>query len=274
MAKYLRGLNKVLFVGGVLAGLGSGLKPAIAQLLYPPVSEQRGVSVTGQGRASVPADIAQIDILLTNWDPNTSPDYGYPYPEDMPAMTAPQPEPEPITMASLQGVKEAILGAGIPESAIQINLPTVGTVSYGYTSAEASITLDLEQPTRERVNEIIALVNTTLEAQTPEQTVFVDYVYVQYAINSCEVVEQRAYTAAMEDAELRAQAIADAINVTLVSPPSVAELPFLGRFLSPCNEETDVIGALFWSADSSYYNPEAPAEVEVYRELMVTYPVE
>jgi len=263
--------QKAIFVGGVLAGVGLGWQPAIAQLLYPPVSEQRGVSVTGQGRASVPADQAQIDILLTNRDPN-APDPGYPFPPE--AAPMPAPEPPPITRDSLQQVRTALLEAGVPDSAIQLNLSATAGSPYSYRNPQASLTLDIEQPTRDRVNELVEIVSTTFAAQTPRQTVFVNYIYVQYAIDSCELVEQRAYTAAMEDAELRARAIADAIGVTLLAPPAVAELPFLGRFLSPCNEDTDVIGALFWSPDSSYYNPETPAEVEVYRELMVTYPVE
>jgi len=264
--------NKVALIGFALAGLGISYQPTHAQLLYPPVSEQRGISVTGQGRANVPADQARIDVLLTNRDPNEPPNYGVPSPDGMPSI--PPVEPKPITRENLQEVQAALLGAGLPESAIMINLPTVDTVSYGYRRAEASLNLELEQPTQTQVNDLVKLINDTLRGASPTQTIFVSTVFVQYAINSCELVEQQAYSAAMEDAQLRARAIADAINVTLIEPPAVAELPFVGRFLSPCNEDTDVIGALFWSPDSNIYNPEAPSEVVVYRELMVTYPVE
>ncbi|NER81924.1 MAG: SIMPL domain-containing protein [Leptolyngbya sp. SIO1D8] len=256
-------------LGGMIVAQGLSVPPAIAQLLYPPVSEQRAISVTGQGRASVPADQAQIDILLSNRNPDDPAAHGFP-----PEVAEPLPEPPPITFDSLRGIIDALVEAGLPEAAIDVNLPTVETLPYDYSNSDPSITLDIEDPTREQINEIVTIVDTALETQATQQFVFIRRIFVQYAIESCEVVEQRAYATAMADAQLRAVAIADAIDAALVEPPSVAELPFLGRFLSPCNEDTDIVGALFWSPESSYYNPEAPAEVEVYREVLVTYPVE
>ncbi|MBE7382918.1 MAG: SIMPL domain-containing protein [Leptolyngbya sp. SIO1E4] len=260
-----------LCLGVCVSGSGLNIQPAIAQLLYPPVRDQQAVSVTGQGRASVPADQAQIDIWLTNRDPNAAAPFEFP-PE--PEAAAPVPEFPPLTFDSLRGVIDALVEAGVAESDIDVNLALIDASAYSYYSAENSITLNIQQPTQDRVNEIVQTVNEALETQSPQQIAFISRVFVQYAITSCATVEQSAYAAAMEDAKLRADAIANSMDVSLVEPPSVAELPFLGRFLSPCNEETDVIGALFWSAESSYYNPEAPAEVEVYREVLVTYPVE
>jgi uncharacterized protein YggE len=273
MASRIRQVGLPLLMGGLVLGAGWGLQPAIAQLLYPPVSEQRGISVTGQGRASVPADRAQVDILLTNEDPYADP-YAVPaYEAPGPDGNAPEP-PKPITAADLQDVVAALEATGLPASAITVNVPPVTSPTYSYPQLEVSLTLNITAPSREQINQLVQTVNTTLQTQTPQQAVFVRRVYVQYAIDSCAAIEQQAYAAAMADAQLRAAAIATAINVNLVTPPAVAELPFLGRFLSPCNEDADVVGALFWSPDNSFYNPEAPAAVEVFRELLVTYPIE
>ena len=260
----------ISLLGTLITNLGLGMPPAIAQLLYPPASDRGVISVTGQGRASVPADFAQVEMRFTNYDPNAA---YYPY-DIPPGESEPIPEPPPITRVSLQEVVSALTAAGVPESAIQVNVPIVDAPTYYYYSTETSLALDLEEPTRDQVNSLIQAVNNTLENQSPQQTIFMSGVFVQYAIESCTLVEQRAYTAAMEDARLRAGAIADTMDVSLVTPPSVAEMPFLGRLFSPCNEDTDVIGELFWGAESNFYDPDAPAEVTVYREIMVTYSVD
>ncbi|MDA0265387.1 MAG: SIMPL domain-containing protein [Cyanobacteria bacterium] len=271
MSKLPGMLNVLACLGMVSAGLGIGIRPVTAQLLYPPVSEQRAISVTGQGRASVPADQAQINVLLVNED--FSPDY-FPPEAELPEESAYPPAPEPITRDSLQGVSDALADLGISESDIQINVSTSGSSPYSYVRSDASITVNIRQPTQSQINGIVQAINGAVANHAPQQAIFVNNIYVQYAIDSCIAIEQQAYAAAMDDARLRALAIADTINVALIDPPSVAELPFLGRFLSPCNEDTDIVGALFWSQESSYYNPETPAEVEVYREVLVTYPVE
>lgn len=261
---------RISLLGILISSFGLGVRPAIAQLLYPPANDQGVISVTGQGRASVPADVAQVEMRLTNYDPSAA---YYPY-EIPPGEVEPIPEPPPITSASLQEVVAALTNAGLPESAIEINVPIFDTPTYYYYSTDTSLVLNIEDPTRDQINSLVQTANDALEGQSPQQNIFLSEVLVQYAIESCNTLEERAYTAAMEDARLRAGAIAATMDVSLVTPPSVAEMPFLGRLFSPCNEDTDVIGEFFWSPDSNYYDPEAPAEVTVYREIMVTYSVE
>ena len=261
-------------LGVLISSFGLTVQPAIAQLLYPPASDQGAVSVTGQGRASVPADVARIEVLVTNLDPNAPyPPYEV-GPDGFPIEPEPLPEPPPITRLSLQGVVDALTAAGVPESAIRVNIDVVDTQSYYYYGTGDSLVVNLEDPTRDRVNGLVQVINDALEGQTPQQVVFVDRLYVDYAIAECAVIEQAAYENAMADAQLRAEAIADSMDVSLSNPPSVAELPFLGRLLSPCNEEKDLVAALFYGSAPSFYDPEAPAEVTVYRELMVTYSVD
>ncbi|MEL7315029.1 MAG: SIMPL domain-containing protein [Cyanobacteria bacterium J06559_3] len=271
--KFSTAIGLPLSLGVFVAGFGSAAQPAIAQLLYPPASDQGAISVTGQGRASLPADVARIELLLTNYDPNAPYPYELP-PEGFPAEPAPLPEPPPITRLSLQGIVDALTAAGIPESSIRVNINVVDSQPYYYYGTGDSLVINLEDPTRDRVNELVQIINNALEGQTPEQTIFVDRLYVDYAIAECAAIEQAAYSDAMADAQLRAAAIADSMEVALASPPAVAELPFLGRLLAPCNEEKDLVAALFFGSEPSFYDPEAPAEVTVYRELMVTYSVD
>jgi uncharacterized protein YggE len=83
-------------------------------------------------------------------------------------------------------------------------------------------------------------------------------------------VEDAAYLSAVQDAKMRADALAKAMGVQLADGPSVAELPFLGRLYSPCTQSRDVTGAIFSRSPSSY-SPGTPAEVGIYREISVTY---
>ncbi|MEM0980948.1 MAG: SIMPL domain-containing protein [Cyanobacteria bacterium P01_H01_bin.58] len=238
------------------------------QLLYPPVSEQRGISVAGQGRASVPASRARIDVLLTNRDRTAPPPQSL-SPEERIAL----PEPPPITLDSLQGTVEALEAIGVPSADIEARASQLVILRYPYNRIDDAITVTVAQPTRARVNEIVNTIDSALKAQRPQQVAFVDDIYVQYIVDDCAVLEQKAYASAISDAQLRAQAIADSLGVTLAAPPFIGEFPFLGRFVTPCNEETDIVRAIF-GRENTYYNPEAPAEVEVFREVLVTYPVE
>ncbi|MEO0984154.1 MAG: SIMPL domain-containing protein [Cyanobacteria bacterium J06639_14] len=263
-----------LSLGVLIASFGVTVRPAIAQLLYPPASNEGAISVTGQGRASIPADVARIEILVTNRDPDEPyPPYEF-SPDGIPIEPEPLPEPPPITRISLQGLVDALTSAGVPQSAIRVNIDVVDSQPYYYYGTGDSVVVNLEDPTRDRVNELVQVISDALEGQTPEQTIFVDRLYVDYAIAECSVIEQAAYGDAMADAQLRAEAIAEAMDVSLSETPSVAELPFLGRLLAPCNEEKDLVSALFYGSEPSFYDPEALAEVTVYRELMVTYSVD
>lgn len=259
----------LLVFGSMMSSLSVSTQPGNAQqLLYPPVSEQRGISVAGQGRASVPASRARIDVLLTNRDRNTPSPLSLP-PEERVAL----PEPPPITLDSLQGAVEALEAIGVSSADIDARVSQLAISRYPYNRIDDAITVTVAQPTQARVNEIVNTIDSTLKAQRPQQVAFVDDIYVQYIVDDCAVLEQKAYASAISDAQLRATAIADSLGVTLADPPSIGEFPFLGRFVTPCNEETDIVRALF-GRENTYYNPEAPAEVEVFREVLVTYPVE
>ena len=257
-----------LLVGGAIA-LPQGAiaqDTRIAQLFYPPAAGPQIIAVTGQGYATVPADLAQITVSVTNQkyvDPSFDP------PADRPSKRP--PEPEPITAASLAGIVEAVQAAGVPRNKIKVNVDPINRSNRPYYGrANSSVSLDLDKPTPERIGQIVKAVNTAVEKGGDRPKIYLENVYVQYAVTSCEAVENAAYLAAMQDAKLRANAIAKAMGVQLAPSPSVAELPFIGRFYSPCSQERDIVSTVFRRPPSAY-DPAAPAIVEVYRELAVTY---
>jgi uncharacterized protein YggE len=246
---------------GAIAQETSPKDTRIAQLFYPPAAGPQIIAVTGQGYAKVPADLAQINVVVTNQkspEPYASPNGKRP------------PEPEPITAASLEGIVQALQAAGIARDKIKINVNPINPNRPYFSRSTSSVSVDLSQPTPERVGQIIRAVNTVFQKDGDKAKIYLENVYVQYIVMSCEAVENAAYASAMQDAKLRANAVAKAMGVQLSSSPSVAELPFLGRFNSPCSQERDIVGTVF-RRPASAYDPSTPAIVEVYRELAVTY---
>jgi uncharacterized protein YggE len=234
----------------------------LAQLFYPPASEKPIVAVTGQGYASVPADLANIEITLTNINA-----------QEEAARTAQgtvRAKPMPITTATLAPIVNALKAEGIPEQKIKVTIdPLQGRNRYssivGLSNATIKVTVD--RPTTASIDRLANAVNTA----TPSKTkIYVESATVQYVVNSCKAVEEAAYLSAVQDAKLRADALAKAMGVQLADGPSVSELPFLGRLYSPCTQSLDITGAMF-SRSPNPYSPGTPAEVVIYREISVTY---
>ena len=263
-------------VGALLVGSSIALPPSaiaetrsqdtrVAQLFYPPAAGPQIIAVTGQGYAKVPADLAQLTVAVTN---QKSPE---PYPDPSASPTGKRPpDPEPITAASLEGIVQALQTAGVSRDKIKVNVNPISPNRPFYSRSTSSVSIDLTQPTPERVGQVVKAVNSTFQKDGDKAKIYLENVYVQYIVTSCEAVENAAYASAMQDAKLRANAVAKAMGVQLSPSPSVAELPFLGRFNSPCSQERDVIGTVF-RRPAAPYDPTAPAIVEIYRELAVTY---
>ncbi|NJL86126.1 MAG: SIMPL domain-containing protein [Leptolyngbyaceae cyanobacterium SM1_1_3] len=239
---------------------------AIAQLFYPPADGPRIVAVTGQGRASVTADTAQLLFAFTNQDSDPY-DYAIPYPAEEAPPPETLPEPVPITRDSLQAAVAALTALGISAEDIEIVTDPLELGRYR-VFGDASLSLDIRQPTPERVAEIQEAVGN---AFSNNPNVFVQDFYVQYAIDSCETLENEAYASAIADARLRADAIAAATGVELADPPSVAELPFFGRFYSPCSSEPNIVDQISGGFGGRSYSSQSESEVVIYREVAVTY---
>lgn len=235
----------------------------LAQLFYPPASERPIVAVTGQGYASLPADTANMEITLTNRNPQER--------EDGTADKPGKPKPVPITAAALAPIVSALKAEGISDQKIKVVIDPLQGRGSRYSNlsglSTATVKVVVDKPTTELVDRLAKVVN---EATARKGKIYVEGATVQYAVNSCKAVEDAAYLSAVQDAKMRADALAKAMGVQLADGPSVAELPFLGRLYSPCTQSRDVTGAIFSRSPSSY-SPGAPAEVGIYREISVTY---
>ncbi|OYD93778.1 hypothetical protein CDG76_17520 [Nostoc sp. 'Peltigera membranacea cyanobiont' 210A] len=273
-------------------GVGA-LTPKVtnAQLFYPPASDRHSLMVIGQGVVRVPADTADIELVFSSGSSNNelqtqpsslpetrrlSSPSGFGSPslleqQDRAASptllfnykTAAEPLPnkKSLTKATLQPVVDSLVAKGIRADKIQVQ------INPNSSENNAKILVRLEKPTRDRVQEIVATAN---KSTSQIENLSVKSVGVEYAVNDCQALQSSVYQSAMKDAQSRAQALATAMEVKL-STPSVAE-PFYTLFYPSCSSKTGVPLPSFASfLLSPAYNPDAPAEVEMKKDIFVTY---
>ncbi|WP_335153322.1 SIMPL domain-containing protein [Nostoc sp.] len=276
----------------VTVGVGA-LTPKVtnAQLFYPPASDRHSLMVMGQGVVRVPADTADIELVFSSGSssdelqtqPSAFPETrrisspsGFGSPsllEQQDRATSPTlvlnyktaaeplPSKKPLTKATLQPVVDSLVAKGIRADKIQVQ------INPNSSENNAKILVRLEKPTRDRVQEIVATANKSTSAL---ENLSVKSVGVEYAVNDCQALQSSVYQSAMKDAQSRAQALATAMEVKL-STPSVAE-PFYTLFYPSCSSKTGVPLPSFASfLLSPAYNPDAPAEVEMKKDIFVTY---
>ncbi len=258
----------------VTVGVGA-LTPKVtnAQLFYPPASDRHSLMVIGQGVVKVPADTADIELVFSSGDSN---DELETKPSSLPQthrISSPtvllnyktaaesSPSKKSLTKATLQPVVNSLVAKGISTEKIQVQISTNSSEN------NAKILVRLEKPTRDRVQEIVA---TAKKATNELKNLSVKSVGVDYEVNDCQALQSSVYQSAMKDAQSRAQALATAIGVKL-GTPSVAE-PFYTLLYPSCSSKTGVPLPSFASfLLSPTYNPDAPAEVEMKKDIFVTY---
>lgn len=244
-----------------------------AQLFYPPASDRHSLMVIGQGVVRVPADTADIELVFSSGGSN---DQLQTQPSSLPetrSLSSPTlllnyktaaeslPSKKSLTKATLQPVVDSIVAKGISADKIQVQ------INPNSSENNAKILVRLEKPTRDRVQEIVATAN---KSTSKLENLSVKSVGVEYAVNDCQALQSSVYQSAMKDAQSRAQALATAMEVKL-STPSVAE-PFYTLFYPSCSSKTGVPLPSFASfLLSPAYNPDAPAEVEMKKDIFVTY---
>ncbi|NEU78593.1 SIMPL domain-containing protein [Nostoc sp. UIC 10630] len=273
----------------VTVGVGV-LTPKVtnAQLFYPPASDRHSLMVIGQGVVKVPADTADIELVFSsessNGESETQPS-SLPQTRRISSPSSPSlleqqdratsptlflnyktvaessPSKKSLTKATLQPVVNSLIAKGISADKIQVQ------INPNSSENNAKILVRLEKPTRDRVQEIVATAN---KATSQIDNLSVKTVGVEYAVNDCQALQSSVYQSAMKDAQSRAQALATAMSVKL-DVPSVAE-PFYTLFYPSCSSKTGVPLPSFASfLLSPTYNPDAPAEVEMKKDIFVTY---
>jgi uncharacterized protein YggE len=237
--------------------------PLTAQLFYPLASEKSTIQVIGKGKVTKAADSA---LLKFNFNANTSE-----LPIASQAFQSAQAGSSTLTKETFKPIVDALIALGIPADSITVKIKNnySGSSSFPFPfpssdiEGNAQISVILEPITKERLKTIVDKVTSI---STESKTFYLADVKVDFRVNNCEALERDAYIAAVKDAQNRAKAIATAVEAELVRVPSISE-PFYNVFIPTCNTE----GTLPFSQSSATYDPDTPVEVEITKDVFVTY---
>ncbi len=205
----------------------AGPAPAFAQDAVD--TPARGITVIGYGKASAPAESAELQLLATQeeFGPQRAPD---------PDATPGAEEREPVGT-----LVEGLQAAGVAEEDIEI---VVGTVIGGFYGPGgpgiARVDVAVADPTAERIDELI---NAAIVGAAEENLVL-GQVGVGYGVADCAPLEREARQAALDDARTRAELQADLLGVRLSDPVASSDVP------------TDLAGAF-----DAFYGGIAPTQV-------------
>jgi uncharacterized protein YggE len=257
LTSLFRSVIAVLF-GSLIIGV-----PALAAQSVPAPPD--GITVTGYGQASAPADSSTIQITIA------SEMYGPPM--------APEPGATPgaAEMESAQPVVDALVEAGVPEADIEVVVPPFLGNAFGtpFGPATALITISATNLGAEEIRAIISA--ATIGAA--DAGVMVGGINTMHTLNDCSQLMQDARQSAYEDAERKAGIQADIIGVSLGDVvasrdnqfgPSLNADPLMGY-------ATD--GSCTYAGTWNMYGPYGPMpydlagepEVVVYATLDVTF---
>ncbi|MEM7557062.1 MAG: SIMPL domain-containing protein [Cyanobacteria bacterium P01_A01_bin.84] len=252
----------------------------IAQLFYPPV-DRKVLRVVGKGIVKIPADNAKIIINFRVNRYNR-----YPSPSRLPRAyfkmrlsdslaintkqaspkkppTPPKKKNEPLTKDTFKSVIEKLITNGVNRDNIDV------FISNQYGRNIARMVINIKKPSRDKVEEIVNLV--TEEAKNIDR-VSSDRVSVDYSVNECQNGVNLAYESAIKDANNRASALAKTMGLK-IGTPSIAE-PFFSMFYPSCSSDlTSSFSAFGGYYSRQPYNPEKPAEVEIRKDIFVSFPV-
>ncbi|MGH2618035.1 MAG: SIMPL domain-containing protein [Thermomicrobiales bacterium] len=190
-----------------------------------------------------------------------------------------RPEPQPITAERLAPVIAAVAtSAGIEPSAVTVNLSPLATEPFGGRQRSARLDFDVAQPTPAGLTDLIAAASDAAAGNG----MVIEVAGVLHNPADCAAIEDEAATAAIEDANAQADRLAGLLGITLGDVIGVNSDPFFVGFLGPGQELAGCTGQQSAFYDSSYgglgttvpvFDPSAPAEVEVYAVLVVSYEI-
>lgn len=241
-----------LAVGPVLPRAGYASAPQLAQAMS---LEPQTISVTGQGKASVPATSAAVVFVFVS---NSYPEYS----EETGELISPAEIAEP---ADIQNVVDAVTAEGI---AYDIE---VSQESYDYQFLQ--MVVKLKNPTRDHLDRIRQVVAKTVLAEgkfspTPAGII--------YATDSCESLESAARANAITNAREQASLLAEASGLSLGGLSAIAgglDLSYYGPSDTACPTDIDKILSHGSQIGFANYNGTRSPEVIVNFSVYATYAI-
>ncbi len=262
-----------VLVGGANAGAALAQEE---QEQATPAAGERSITVIGYGGATVPAEIATVQMLFS-----TQEAFAGPFPRLGPDDTLGEAERE-----AAEPIVQAIVDAGISEETVRV-LTSPALSGFGGSGGRGVFRLDLtvedEALNLERMNE---LVNAAGQAAAVEG-ITLTFVGARYDVADCGPVTREALQSANDDTRARAEEQAELMGVELgealrsseVAAPSGGGFsPYPGILPSVRGGCDPVIDpSVSFGPGTSFsvpaFDPTVETEVDVYTQVIVTYAV-
>ena len=224
------------------------------------VIDKRAITVIGQGQATAPADTALLEFRFASRTPFQPPQAGAT--PSLAQETASLPGEEP-----LKPVVDALVAIQVPAENIQIQTSTL---------ENPKLLVKVNKPTRERVQEVVRVASSALQNS---QTLFLQGISAEYAVNNCQPLERAARRAALRDAETQVKSVALEMGIQLGELLFVTVYPmFSPATVASCGTKIGVpvsvsLGLTGMSESTPPYNPSAPTEVQMRTQVGITYAI-
>ncbi len=263
-------MTRSLLIVTILALFGSlaAVAPALAQ---GDGGIQAGITTTGYGEASAPAESARVEFLIVSQDAF----YGGP-------PQAPEVEATPGAMAreTVAPIADATEANDAVES-VEVVIPLV--TDFYSQAPLARIDVTVANPD---LDGLTSLVNDVTQAAAGER-LLVGYVGAQFETSDCATLERDSREAALGDARSRAGIQAGLLGVSLGDVIATADLDTSGAAAllygvevasaSNCDAvgSASSAGQFASGATLPRFDPTSDSgEVEIYRQLRVTFAIE
>jgi uncharacterized protein YggE len=214
-----------------------------------------GITVQGYGSATADADSAIVEFTFGGGSGVSSP----PYPaEDKPFVATPGAA-TPITRETLQPVIDALTGAGVAAS--DIELLNQGYYDPYYSSATLRATIN-------NIGSLDGAVEAAQNAAKNVDGITLQGTNISYTLQDCSALERAAAQAAVDDAHDRAVVLADVLNVTLGSVSGANDYSWY-QYGTGCGSNyygPYPIASIAWRAGGS-----GDGTVQVVSNISVTY---
>jgi hypothetical protein len=223
----------VILVGGLLACVGVP-RGAVAQTT---AGQQPGVVAMGMGRASGPADSAEVQVIVgrdfggmvsgVEVPSEAAAVAGSPVPSGAGWQPAPVGMPPALTETDVAPIVDAIAGAGVPRAQIEVIIPAFTSMFSGPGGpGGAQLRFSLDHPTLDGLRALVRAVSDAASGVS----LSLEHFGVHYVGGDCAALQQQAREAAVADARTRAEGLASALGVTLGELTQAADNLFYGPY--------------------------------------------
>jgi uncharacterized protein YggE len=233
-----------------------------------------GITVTGQGRASAPAENATIAIMVSSGDYYMMEPAPMEYGEQEEPVATPEVSPE----ESIAPVVDALVAAGIPEGDIDVIVdPSTAYSGPWGAPLVQTVRFTIEDPTTDRISELLAAAT----GAATDTGLFINMTSALYGVADCDALEREARTNAIADARSRAELQAELLDVELGDLTASRDDIYGAMIFGGLFTGMQVNGCLLDPADASMnsiynappFDPLSQPEVTVTHSVELTFAI-